>query len=93
MYGSDAVATFTADRPGEYELRISVVTMGADNVTKRIDQEAEHSVQIIANGEALNAGVAEGGCTASGLGAKPSLGTWLVLSLGALGLWRRRRRA
>ena len=84
MYNSDAVAMFTADQPGTYQLRVTVETMGADNVTGEVGARAEYLTTIDANGEATSSG----GCS---IGATNTSGGFALMIACVALLWRRRR--
>lgn len=92
VYQGDAVAQFTPDYPGEYHLKVHVQTIGADNLTSRLDATAEHEMVIVADGEIVK--LAENGASCSvttpGRGVGSSLG---LLVLGLVGLLARRRRS
>jgi len=88
IYDPDSIATFVADQPGRYEIKIFVTTTGADEVTGEVGATSEFTVELIANGDPM---ATSGGCSVSpaGSGSAAGLGG-LALLLGLLG-WRRRR--
>lgn len=96
IYGQDTIATFQPDRAGEYELRISVKTVGADVVTRRIDARADHTVRIIADGEGATVpgGDTGGACSVAtpGRSGGASEGAALIGLLFGLAILRRPRR-
>ena len=89
VYEPGSEVTFTPDRAGEYQLQVTVSTLGADLVTGELDAQAQHVTTIVADGAVMETG--GGGCSAAGTGAATSA-AWIfaALSFGAFG--RRRRR-
>jgi len=84
LYASDAIAAFTPDQPGTYQIRVTVETMGADNITGEVGARAEYLTTVDANGEASSTG----GCSIGG--GETASGTAFLFACVAL-LWRRRR--
>ena len=84
LYASDAIAAFTPDQPGTYQIRVTVETMGADNITGEVGARAEYLTTVDANGEASSTG----GCAVGG--GESAGGAAFLFACVAL-LWRRRR--
>jgi hypothetical protein len=74
------VATFTADEPGEYRVKLEGELIFPDTVNANYSRTANYLVPIVAEGESLN------GCSYCG---RPAPGWWVVLL--AFVLLRRKR--
>jgi len=88
LYGVNNVATFNADEPGRYQVRIVVTTVGADEVTGEVGASAEYLVDLVANGDSTGG---SGGCSVTGASTGHS-GLALLLVAGVGLAFRRRRR-
>ena len=80
----DSAVTFAPDEAGMYEIKISITTIGADNVTGEVNARADYIMTLLVNGDSGN-----GGCSVGDNGSSAPL--WLLL-LGVVPLIRRRRR-
>ena len=92
IYGEDSVSEFVADYPGEYTLLVHVTTVGADNVTSRIEAEAEHEMTIIADGDIVRLASDSGSCSVASVGQRGTGSGLALIALGLVGLAIRRRR-
>jgi MYXO-CTERM domain-containing protein len=90
-YDEDTIASFKADRAGEYKLRITVKTVGADDVTGQIQAEASHVMALVAEGDDVSSGDSGWCSVAMGRDASAA-GTLWMLAAAALMLAVRRRR-
>jgi hypothetical protein len=84
----ESPVTFQPDRAGEYTLRVTVTTVGADVVTNEFQARSEYEVVVFANESTAEA-------TGCAIGSSPADAGFLAV-LGVvfgLGLARRRRRA
>ena len=77
------VATFTPDEPGTYEVKVSGELVFPDSLNANFPRAHSYVMKITAEGPSM------GGCSVGGSSANASLG--LVLALGLLFVWRRRR--
>jgi len=86
VYADGVPVSFQADRNGEYQIKVQITTVGADNVTGEVGARAEYTAVIFANGTSSDSG----GCSVGNHdGPAP---WWLLLGLAALPALRRRRR-
>jgi MYXO-CTERM domain-containing protein len=88
VYDSASIATFVADQPGTYQIKIHVTTAGADAVTGEVGASAEYTFELIANGEPTGS---SGGCAVSLSDSSPATGLGAMALLLGLLAWRRRR--
>ena len=86
-YPGGSPVSFTADAPGTYEIRLSVVLPDGDPVTREANARAEYLMTVVANGEATDGA---GGCATAP--ASTSQFAWFLLVLLALPLASIRRR-
>jgi MYXO-CTERM domain-containing protein len=92
VYDEDAISSFKPDREGEYTIRISVETIGADNLTGLVGAQAEHEMTLIAEGEDI-AGDGGGTCSVDpGAGGTPAASLFLAVAAALMLAVRRRRR-
>ena len=84
IYAEGAPVTFEPDEPGFYEIKIAIVTRGADLVTGEVNARAEHIMTLVVDGSS------GGGCSVGFSGNSAPL--WLLLAALVLPLARRRRR-
>ncbi len=85
VYADGLAASFEPDRPGYYEIKISVTTVGPDPVTGEVGARAEYVMGLSVDG------APGGGCSASPGGQSGAAPLWLLL-LGILPVVRRRTR-
>ncbi len=89
VYDSEKISSFKPDREGEYQIRIAVETVGADNLTGEVGARAEHVMTLIAEGD----DVSSGGSTCSVSSGAGGSGTGAILfAVSAMLLAVRRRR-
>ena len=82
----DARPTFTPDEPGEYIIELSLVTEGADQVTREVEAQSSFTARIVVEGASLNGD--QLGCSSRRSGSSTPL--FLLLAFAGLFVTRRR---
>lgn len=85
FYLKNNVATFTADEPGTYKIKVQGELVFADQVNPDFPRASSYVMTVTADGGST------GGCSVGGHGSSAGLG--LLLALALLGLRRARRQA
>jgi MYXO-CTERM domain-containing protein len=78
------VATFNADQPGEYKLKLVANLVFPDLVNPKFPKDSSYVMTVVADGDPV------AGCAVSGSPSGPGVG--LLLLLGIVGLVARRRK-
>jgi len=88
VYQDGNTAFFSPDKPGYYEIEITVITMGADNVTGEVGARASYVMGLVADASA-------GGASGCSVGAGTSPGSaplWILFAALLAPAVRRRKR-